>query len=91
MCVFVSRVGFSDGLGMNGGVCVSVGLCVFVCVSVLGRLKRCSSMDILAGILNAVGVSQTTVLTDGSERLSWPVMSVGYGYKKRTNKGVSTT
>ena len=48
-------------------------------------------MDILAGILNAVGVSQTTVLTDGSERLSWPVMSVGYGYKKRTNKGVSTT
>ena len=48
-------------------------------------------MDILAGILNAVGVSQTTVLTDGSDRLSWPVMSVGYGYKKGTKTGVNTT
>lgn len=28
----------------------------------------------------------TTVLTEGSDRLSWPVMSVGYGYKWGGNR-----
>lgn len=82
MCVCVT-MGYRPKalLSLHRPSCPSVCVCVFVypegqCVSVW-----------LSSSSEARSLSQTTVLTEGSDRLSWPVMSVGYGYRESKHTG----
>lgn len=58
---------------------------------VLHRSSCCSLKNEHVSMLNSPSLSpHTTVLTDGSDKLSWPVMSVG-GYCCKKRKKVENT
>lgn len=66
-------------------IVLPVYLCVCACVFVYPE-GQCVSVW-LSSSSEARSLSQTTVLTEGSDRLSWPVMSVGYGYRESKHTG----